>query len=147
MKLIIQYLDEETNDIKQRFFPEFSQVAFTGDYNSLVNKPTPTVGKVISIVNTTYSLDAVNKNSILKLTNIADVVITVPKDTLISQFADTDVVYFLNTSAKSVRFVAATGVIIRSEDGALKMAKQNTLVALTRIGVNNEWLLTGNLIK
>jgi hypothetical protein len=52
----------------------------------------------------------------------------------------------VNISAKSVRFVAATGVIIRSEDGALKMAKQNTLVALTKIGVN-EYLLTGNLIK
>jgi hypothetical protein len=115
-------------------------VLFDGDYNKLTNKPT---SKVETIAAVSHVIVNTNKNNILKLTNTGDVVVTVAKDLA---FIDAELVYFVNISAKSVRFAPATGVIIRSEDSALKMAKQNTLVALTKIGVN-EYLLTGNIIK
>jgi hypothetical protein len=185
MKKLIKEINDD-GIIQEKIFPEFHPVTFTGDYDSLINKPdtqTPSFsgdyndlinkpalfdGNYNSLINKPVLFDGdynkltnkptsrvetitavshviinTNKNNILKLTNTGDVVVTVAKDLA---FLDTELVYFVNISAKSVRFAPATGVIIRSEDSALKMAKQNTLVALTKIGVN-EYLLTGNLIK
>lgn len=202
---ILKHLNLENNTVTEKVVPDFNSVAFTGDYNDLINIPTPQTqqplfsgdyndltnkptlfdGNYLNLTNTpslfngdynnltnkplifdgdynkltnkpvvvaprietvsavAHIISNANKENTIKLTNTGDVVITVAKDLA---FNDLELVYFVNISARSVRFFPATGVVIRSEDGMLKMAKQNTIVALQKIGAN-EYLLTGNLIK
>lgn len=87
------------------------------------------------------TLDGEHANMLLDVTAAA--VVTVPKATTYD-FTNSDKIRVARNTAGTVRFVAATGVSIRSKGGSLVISVQYGLAILEKISTD-VWLLTGDI--
>lgn len=145
MAIIIREINDTTGVVSERTIQgKFSDLAFTGDWKDILNKPSiapPTVPSPVTA--TTFTITVKDAETIRKFTR--DCRITIPLVSSVYKPTPGTTFTFLNIGTGVLNFVTGhSSIVVHSKKDARKITEKSGVATLLVLA-DNEYLLAGDL--